>query len=176
MRRVIFTDDQGAGSVLVDAVYDPRAHHAVDAGKAVAAVEHHRIDEGAAVMPRSGVNDHILRFIDHKDVLVLIQDVQRDVLRRDIGFCVLRKGKRHFIPVLHPVACLRRLSVYKTHLPGNHLLNIRTGQRIDTACDKSIDALPAAGFRHFKFKFIHSLFLHSFRKNLPASRLFSQSF
>jgi hypothetical protein len=41
-------------------------------------------------MARAGVHDHLRRFVDDDDVLVLIDDIERDVLRDD----VLRLGCR----------------------------------------------------------------------------------
>ena len=48
-------------------------------------MEHHRVHKSAAVMSGSRMNDHSLWFVDDQDILVLIQDVKRDILRLNIG-------------------------------------------------------------------------------------------
>ena len=42
------------------------------------------IDQRAAFVSRGGVNDHTALFVDNNDVGVLIENIQRDILRHDI--------------------------------------------------------------------------------------------
>ena len=82
---IIFADNDTAGGVLVDAVDDPGTKNAVDPGQTPLAMIHDRVDKGTGVMTGGRVNDHILGLIDHQDVIVLIQDVQRNIFRENIG-------------------------------------------------------------------------------------------
>ena len=42
------------------------------------------IDQGAAFVSRGGMDDHAALFADNNDVGVLIENIQRDILRHDI--------------------------------------------------------------------------------------------
>jgi len=48
------------------------------------------IDQRAAFVSRGGVNDHTAFFVDNNDVGVLIENIQRDILRHDIDGLRLR--------------------------------------------------------------------------------------
>ncbi len=65
-----------AGGVLVQAVHDAGARHVDDVGHMV----QQRVQQGAAGMPGSRVHNQAGRLVDHQDLVVFIDDVQRDVL------------------------------------------------------------------------------------------------
>ena len=92
MGGIIFTDDDGAGRILIDSVDDSGAQHAVDAGKLSPTVIQYGVDKGMAVMPGCRMDDHILWLVDNQNVAVLIENVQRDVFRLDIR--LLRFGQQ----------------------------------------------------------------------------------
>ena len=43
-----------------------------------------RVDQGMFIVSRSRVYDHSFRLVDNEDILVFIEDVQRDILRKDV--------------------------------------------------------------------------------------------
>ena len=91
MRAIVLGDHQEAARVLVEPVHDARPPHAADARQAVAAMGDERVDERAARMPRRRMHDEPGRLVDHDEVVVLVDDRERDRLRLRLG----RRGRRH---------------------------------------------------------------------------------
>ena len=87
---VIFADEQRTRCIHIDPVDDPGAQNAVDPGKVFPTMEHHSIHQSMAVVPGCRVYHHPLRLIDDKDIIVLIEDVKRDILRKDVKWFRLR--------------------------------------------------------------------------------------
>ncbi len=79
------------GGVLVEPVHDARPLDAADAGQAGAAVGDQRIDQRAGFVAGGRMHDETFRFVDDDDVVVLVDDVERDVLRFRLG----GNGGRH---------------------------------------------------------------------------------
>ena len=48
-------------------------------------------------MPRSRMNDHSLGLIDHQNILIFVQNVQRDVLRQYIRYDLFGKNKTDLV-------------------------------------------------------------------------------
>ncbi len=82
MGDVVFSDDHAAGGVFIEPMDDAGSHLTADAAKVVTMMEE-GIDEGAVWVPGCGVDDQSGRFIEHEDVFVLKEDLQRDVLGND---------------------------------------------------------------------------------------------
>jgi hypothetical protein len=55
------------------------------------------VNQGARIIARSGVNYHPLRFIYHKQIVILINDIKGNILRQ--GFKGLRLGHDYHNPV-----------------------------------------------------------------------------
>ncbi len=72
-------------SILVEPVHDAGPPLAADAGETVAAMRNQGIDQGAGPMAGGGMNDKFAGFIDVDDVVVLIDDIERDRLGRRLG-------------------------------------------------------------------------------------------
>src|SRR5690606_27714585 len=68
--------------------------HAADTRKAVAAVGQQSIYQGSISMPRAGVHDEPGRLVDDDQVLVLIDDIERNAFRLRLG----RLRRRHLDP------------------------------------------------------------------------------
>ena len=84
-------DDQQAGGVTVQAVDDARtqfASHAADVG----AAGQQGIDQGAVGMAGAGMHRQASRLDDDDDVIVLVNDADRDVLGKEVGG---QSGGRH---------------------------------------------------------------------------------
>ena len=81
MGLIILADHEQSRRVHIDAVDDARTHHPVDGAQLRTTVIHHRIHERALRMPRRRMHDHPLRLIHDQHVLILVDDIERDVLR-----------------------------------------------------------------------------------------------
>ena len=90
VRKVVLGRDNEAGCVLVDAMDDAGALFPADAGQGVAAVGQQRVDERAVRVTGGRVDDKPLGLVHDDHVRVLIADLQRNVLRRDVRFVHLR--------------------------------------------------------------------------------------
>ena len=72
-------------------MHDAGPLHAADAGQALAAMGDQRIDQRAGFVAGGGVNHQTARLLDDDDVVVLMDDIERDVLRFRLG----GNGRRH---------------------------------------------------------------------------------
>ena len=80
MRLVVLGDHHQPGGVLVEPVHDARPADAADAGKAGAAMGDQRVDQRAGLVAGGRMHDQPLRLVDDDDVVVLIDDIERDIL------------------------------------------------------------------------------------------------
>ena len=101
MRQIVFADDHRACGVPVDAMHDTGPHDAVNAGKRLSAVVHNRIDKRPLVVTRGGMNHHALRLVDYENVLIFIQNIERQIFRDNIRKDFIRNGKGYRIVFLH---------------------------------------------------------------------------
>ena len=91
---ILCTDQQTAG-ILVDAMNDSLTFDSIAACQFSTAVVQQRIDQRSLAVAGSGMNHHVLGFIHHQQVLVLIDNLQRNLLRlRLFG------GGKQFTPVI----------------------------------------------------------------------------
>ena len=73
-------------------MHDAGANHAVYSAEAVEIVQQ-RIDERIVFLVRTCLmHHHALRLVDHRHVLVLVHDIERNILRFDFEHF----GRRHF--------------------------------------------------------------------------------
>ena len=85
MGKIIFCDDQKPGGILINAVNDPGAKLASNAGKILDMV-HKGIDKGSVWVACRRMNDHTDGLVYHGDVGVLINDVKRNGFGCQLGF------------------------------------------------------------------------------------------
>ena len=78
MSNIIFADDKRSGRILVDPVNDARPEDTVDPGQTVSAVIEQSIYQSVLIMPRGGMNDHILRLIDDEETIIFIDNANSD--------------------------------------------------------------------------------------------------
>ena len=116
MRLVILTDHEQPRRVHIDAMHDARTHHSVDRAELRTTVIHHRIHEGPLRMPRRRMHDHTLRLIHDQHILILVDDVERDVLRLHVERHRRRQIQRQHIARLQLRARFRRLPVQEDTL------------------------------------------------------------
>ena len=82
--KVVFRDDQQAGRVLIYPVHDAWALFASDTGQRVAAMKHQSVYERSVRVAGRGVHDHAARFVYYQQVVILVHDVDRDILRPEL--------------------------------------------------------------------------------------------
>ena len=74
-------------------MHDAGSNHAVNRGQALSAVVHHRVDKRPGIVADRRMDDHAFRFIDHQHIVILIDDLQRDILCLDFELFRLRDTK-----------------------------------------------------------------------------------
>jgi hypothetical protein len=90
MGLIVLGDHEKPRSASVEAVDDPRARDATDAAQ-VRAVMEQGMDQRSPGVTWCGVYDHVSRFDDDEQILVLVDDIDRNRLRLGLG----RFGRRH---------------------------------------------------------------------------------
>ena len=80
MGEVVLGDDHQSGGIFVQPVHDAGAPDAADAGQARAAMGDQRIDQRAGLVPGRGVHHQSPGLVDDNDVVVLVDDIERDIL------------------------------------------------------------------------------------------------
>ena len=111
VRRVVLCDHQQSARVLVDAVDNARTDLAVDAGQAVPAVIHQRVDQRPAPVPRRGMHHHAARLVDHDDIRILVHHIERDVLGLNLDLSRLGQLDRNRVGFTDLVVLFERFSV-----------------------------------------------------------------
>ena len=91
-------------------MHDSWSRLAADRGPIAAAAEK-RVDQGAGVVAGRRVNDHARRFVDYRDVLVLINDVERNRLCSGLDDVGLGDLEVDDVPGRHPVGRVGRTPV-----------------------------------------------------------------
>jgi hypothetical protein len=87
---VLCHDEYSRGSA-VEAVNDPRSSDPTNPAQVGAVVEE-RVDEGPRGMSGCRMNDHVRRFVEYQQILILVEDVQGNGFRLRLG----RLGGWHF--------------------------------------------------------------------------------
>ncbi len=75
--EIVFGDEDDAGGFFVEAMDDAGAEDVAALGERLAAAEE-RVDERAFVIAGAGVDDHAGGLVDGDDVVVFVEDVERD--------------------------------------------------------------------------------------------------
>ena len=82
MGEIVFCHDQKAARVAVDAVDDAGAHLSADAGERIAAMVQQGVDERPVRVAGRGMHNETARLVHHDEIRVLVNNVERDILRR----------------------------------------------------------------------------------------------
>jgi hypothetical protein len=85
VRLVGLGDDEQAGRVLVDTVYDARSGNAADPRQLTLAVMQQRIDQRSVEIAGGGVNHKARRLVDDNQVIVLVDHDERNILGLRLG-------------------------------------------------------------------------------------------
>ena len=97
MSRVVFCNADESRRVLVNTVYDTRAHHTADARKGTFAVIEKCGHERACVMSRRRMYYHSLRLVDDDNISVFVNNVERDILRSHVKLLRLRESEDQYV-------------------------------------------------------------------------------
>ena len=79
---VVLRNHHQAGGVLVQPVHDAGPFDSADAGEAGSAMRDQGVDQRAGLMAGGGMHHQSPRLVDNDDVVVLIDDVERDIFAR----------------------------------------------------------------------------------------------
>ena len=90
MRAVVLRRHHQPGGVLIEPVHNAGPADAADPGKARAAMGDQRVDQGPALVARGRVHHKVSRLVDDDDVVVLVDDIERYILRHGLGGCYFR--------------------------------------------------------------------------------------
>ena len=104
MGGVVFGGDDQAAGVPVDAVDDAGTLLAADAGEGVPAMVQQGVDQRAVRVARRRMHHHAHGLIHHDDVLILVDHVQRDILRDGLRLLCLRQRHAQLLPTGDAVA------------------------------------------------------------------------
>ena len=138
---VVLCHHQQAAGVLINAVDDAGADLAANAGKAALAVPQQGVDQRAVRVAGCGVHHHALGLVDHQQMGILVDDIQRDILRHGLdGLCV-RDLQQHGVSCLEFQAFGHSLAVALHMTLGHQRLQRRAGQAGVLAAEKAVDWL-----------------------------------
>ena len=119
-------DHQETARVLIEAVDDAGPPHSADAGETRPAMGDERIDQGSGFMSGGRMHHKTSGFVDHDEVLVLIDDRQRDGLGLGLGRSGGRQFRLDLFACLHPAPRLPYLAALDSHAAiGNNILETR---------------------------------------------------
>ena len=161
VRLVVLRHDHQPACILIKAMHDPRPHHPADPRQAVRAVMQQRVDQRPAPVPRAGMHDHSRRLVNHQQILVLVNDIERNILgRRDAGHG-RRHDDTHMIPRLQLARGGAQNIPVNADLPFlDQRLNARPRKLRGQRRQRLVRTLPGLLFGESKFKnFPAGLFL-----------------
>ncbi len=155
MRPLRFSDHQEARGVAVQSMDNPRSLHPTDAGQCPAVGEQ-GMHQRAGASSGARMDDHSRSFIQDDEVLVLMQDVERDRLwceqewpsRRDVELDVLAGS--------HPMARLLRVAADQDVPALDEPLDPRSRQAARPG-QEHVQALLRLGLGHDKLPQVHLL-------------------
>ena len=79
VRPVVLRRHHQPGGVLVEPMHDARAPDTADPGKAGAAMGDQRVDQRAGLVPGGGMHHEAPGLVDDDDVVILVDDIERDI-------------------------------------------------------------------------------------------------
>ena len=109
--KIVLGNSQKSGSILVDAMHDSGAQFAVDTGKVIAHGMEQTVDQRIVLMSRRRMHHQTLGLVDHQNILILVDDVQRHFRGFDVHFLGLGDGILHRITDIQFVIFLSGLAV-----------------------------------------------------------------
>jgi hypothetical protein len=141
VRRIVLGDDHHSRRSAIQTMDDPGPCFTADTAQILHVVQK-RVDQRARRMACSGMDNHSSLFVQHGDVAVLIQDLERERLTRHPG----RLDRWHVHG--YPIALVHR-QVGARFAPrdgdvsrGDQLLNLRTRMTSENGDEELIEPVP----------------------------------
>ena len=155
---IIFTHDDGTSCILIDPVYDSGTKNSVDSAQRAMAMVENSIDEGAIRMAGRRMNDHVFGLIHDKDIVVLIQNVKRNILRDRYGKNLIWNSQMNAVIFTNAVTGFwrRRFQIDGNSTFFQQLLKITAGLIRTKISQKAVKSGPFFLFRHQKVIGIHN--------------------
>ena len=144
MRRIILRANHNAAGVLIQTMHNARTDNTVDARQILAMIQQ-RIHQRAAVIAGSRMHHHAARLIDNHDVIILIDDIQRNILRLHIQRLRLRQRHGNLLAQLQLIIRLENLSATHSTSLVQQLLHIRA-RKLQQCCQTNVGALAGLIF------------------------------
>ena len=85
MRGIVLCDDHHAAGVLIETMHDARTELSSDSAQ-IFHVKEKCVDERAIRVAGCRMNDEARRLVDHRQIIVLKQNRERQVLLDDFGW------------------------------------------------------------------------------------------
>jgi len=139
--RVVLGNDEGAAGFLVETMHDAGPFLSADPGK-ILAMREERVHKGSLLMAGAGMNDEPGRLVEHEEIVVLEQNVER--YRLGLGVALFNLRLAHFDNVAGPnrVAWSRRLSVQSDEFFPDQRLEPGAGERREGQGERAVEPLP----------------------------------
>ena len=102
MRGISFGRHHNAACVLVEPMDNARALFPANAGQRIAAMGDERVDERCLTIAGSRMHHHAGRFVQHDELVVFVQNIQRDVFTVNGRFYGRRHGELNFVIQFDP--------------------------------------------------------------------------
>ena len=144
MRRIILRANHNTAGVLIKTMHNARTDNTVDARQILAMIQQ-RIHQRTAVIAGSRMHHHAARLIDNHDILILIDDIQRNILRLHIQRLRLRQRHGNLLAQLQLVIRLENLSATHSTSLVQQLLHIRA-RKLQQRCQTNVGALAGLIF------------------------------
>ena len=86
MGFVGLSGDHDSRRIFIQSMNDARADDAIDAGQFPLTVVEQGIDQGPVIVSGCRMNDHPARLIDDDDILIFINDIERNIFGLNVIF------------------------------------------------------------------------------------------
>lgn len=129
-----------------------------------------RIDERTAIMSCCRMNDHPLWLIDHKQIRILVKNIERNIFRLNGERFRFRKLQMYHIPFRRFIAGTDQLLICKHISVPDHFLNIGAGQLRKTICKKSVNPYSVLRRCHCNLFFFCHLSYHSILQTVSSDK------
>ena len=143
MRPIMLGDDQEAAHILVQPVDDARSLHSANTGKAVAAMSEQSMHQRALLMAGCRVDDEACGFLEHQQMLVLVDDVEHRRLGLEGHGLELGNVDGQALTVFDPAAGLGYLLPVDAHMAvSDQALQARSRVAVKAFGKIAVEPLP----------------------------------
>ena len=151
--EIVFGDDYRAARVFVQPMNDAGPQRVTALRKRLAAAEK-RVDERAARVPCSGVNGHTGGLVDDDEVVVFVEDVERDGFSFSFERCAWFRLNGDALAATEFLARLGRLAIDENEAGIDEFLDAGAGKFGTMRGDKAVEARAGIGGRGEEFDLV----------------------